>query len=339
VTYDIIGDVHGELPALLALGRELGYHVDGDWSHPKGRTPVFLGDLVDRGAHSLEVAELVLRLVEARRGFCLMGNHEYNLVAWFAQVPGYEGPKTSNATTIAEITRDRERGGTRWARVLGFFRDLPLAVALPDLRLIHACWHVPSLTVVSPVLGREVRAGAPADAIGRLERHVVLRSPFDGAPLERTRLLAGIPGDTRDRAAVIPHEDLMKGFEVAAPEPFRDNYGDERTRIRALWWATRENVLVDRPQVFGHYWNLPPVDGHMAPPHPSGHPLLRAWASGLAPRVPASGRAPMTGDVACVDFHGVTKASDRACIGALRWPEREIVWATAPKTATEPERE
>jgi hypothetical protein len=34
VTYDIIGDVHGELPALTALGRELGYDVDGGWVHP-----------------------------------------------------------------------------------------------------------------------------------------------------------------------------------------------------------------------------------------------------------------------------------------------------------------
>jgi hypothetical protein len=26
-------------------------------------------------------------------------------------------------------------------------------------------------------------------------------------------------------------------------------------------------------------------------------------------------------------------SSTLACIGALRWPERELVWATGPKTA------
>ncbi len=55
--------------------------MDGDWTHPDGRLPVFLGDLIDRGAHGLEVAELVMGLAERRRGFCIMGNHEYNLVA------------------------------------------------------------------------------------------------------------------------------------------------------------------------------------------------------------------------------------------------------------------
>jgi hypothetical protein len=39
---DIIGDVHGQLGALRRLGTELGYVVDGNWSHPEGRRPVFI---------------------------------------------------------------------------------------------------------------------------------------------------------------------------------------------------------------------------------------------------------------------------------------------------------
>ena len=42
--FDIIGDVHGELPALRQLGRDLGYDVDGGWTHPDNRLLVFLGD-------------------------------------------------------------------------------------------------------------------------------------------------------------------------------------------------------------------------------------------------------------------------------------------------------
>jgi hypothetical protein len=45
----------------------------------------------------------------------------------------------------------------------------------------------------------------------------------------------------------------------------------------------------------------------------------------------------MPGNMVCVDFQGITLASYRACIGALRWPEREIVWESAPKTAEENE--
>lgn len=51
-------------------------------------------------------------------------------------------------------------------------------------------------------------------------------------------------------------------------------------------------------------------------------------------RCPPEGTLPLIGDVACVDFHGLTRASpDRACVGALRWPDRQIVWATGEKTA------
>jgi hypothetical protein len=331
---DIIGDVHGELPALEALGRELGYRVEDGWSHPDGRTLVFLGDLVDRGGYSLEVAELVKRLCDARRAFAVMGNHEYNLVAWYAQIPGYERPKRSNRPTTEDVLRRRGR----WNPVLELMRALPLGIELPDLRIIHACWHRASLDVVRDAL--EVQRAPPeghADAVGWLGQHVVLRSPFDvSSALEATRLLRGLPGDTADFSADIPHEDLMKGYEVTACEPFMDNDGKLRTRIRALWWTPEHlpEVLHDRTQVFGHYWNLPPIEGDLAPPHPSGHPALRAWARNLAPRIPLTGRLRLDGALACIDFQGVTNASDLACIGALRWPEREIVWATAPKTAT-----
>jgi hypothetical protein len=37
-----------------------------------------------------------------------------------------------------------------------------------------------------------------------------------------------------------------------------------------------------------------------------------------------------------VDFNGYGKfLGDRACVGALRWPEREVVWATAPLLTAE----
>ncbi|MBI3180537.1 MAG: hypothetical protein HYZ28_00080 [Myxococcales bacterium] len=103
---------------------------------------------------------------------------------------------------------------------------------------------------------------------------------------------------------------------------------------RATWWQDADPlVLRDRTQVVGHYWNVPPLDGQFCPPHPSGHPALRQWQRALSQRVLHSGSAPFTGEVACVDFNGVTLAADdRACIGALRWPERQIAWAIGPRT-------
>ena len=322
---DIIGDVHGELPALRALGRRLGYDVDGGWSHPEGRFLVFLGDLVDRGAHSLEVAELVLGLAGRRRALCVMGNHEYNLVAFHLKVPGYEKPKRSNAPTIQAMGKEPKR----WGAVLDFLRSLPIGINLPELRLIHACWNRESLAQTD-VLRVTPEAG-DVDALSWVSKHICLRSPF-----HETGLLDGLPGDTRDKHADIPHEALMKGFEVVAPAPFKDNDGKLRHKIRAVWWKddARHLVLSDKTQAFGHYWNAPPIDGHFAPPHPSGHPDLRAWGEAMLRRCPPEGSLPLAGDVACVDFHGLTRASSaRACIGALRWPERQIVWASGEKTA------
>ncbi len=316
------------MPALQALGRNLGYDVDGGWTHPTKRFPLFLGDLVDRGAHSLEVAELIRELVDQRRALCIMGNHEYNLVAYHLKVPGYTKPKPSNAPTIRAMEADPKR----WAPILSFLRDLPIGINLPDLRLIHACWNLRSLEQTATLLQvtQGTAAGDEADAQDWVASHISLRSPFGDAGL-----LPGLPGDTLDEDADAPHEVFMKGFEVPAPEPFRDNDGKIRHRIRAVWWKDgRHLILTDKPQVFGHYWNAPPLNGHFAPPFPSGHPKLRAWGEDMARCCPASGRLPLVGDVACVDFHGITRASsDRACIGALRWPEREIVWASGEKTA------
>lgn len=59
---DIVGDIHGELDALLALLTRLGYAPDG--THPDGRRLVFVGDLGDRGHDSPGVIELVWSLVQ-----------------------------------------------------------------------------------------------------------------------------------------------------------------------------------------------------------------------------------------------------------------------------------
>ncbi|MGN1055627.1 MAG: metallophosphoesterase, partial [Comamonas sp.] len=59
---DIVGDIHGELQAVLDLMGHLGYDLQGH--HPQGRRLVFVGDFVDRGPDSPGVVDLVQRLVE-----------------------------------------------------------------------------------------------------------------------------------------------------------------------------------------------------------------------------------------------------------------------------------
>ena len=74
---DIIGDVHGEIDALVAL---LG-HLGADLTAGTVQRPlVFVGDLVDRGPDSLAVVELVRGLVDRGQALCVAGNHEINLL-------------------------------------------------------------------------------------------------------------------------------------------------------------------------------------------------------------------------------------------------------------------
>jgi protein phosphatase len=85
--FDVIGDVHGcrsELETLLAtLGYGTVHDQDGrpiDASHPDGRRPIFLGDLVDRGPDSPGVLRLVMGMVKSGHALCVPGNHENKLV-------------------------------------------------------------------------------------------------------------------------------------------------------------------------------------------------------------------------------------------------------------------
>lgn len=83
--FDLIGDVHGCFDELQDLLEKLGYLIEGGqgapWrlSHPQGRKPVFLGDLVDRGPKTPEVLRLVMDTVDAGQSYCVTGNHDDKL--------------------------------------------------------------------------------------------------------------------------------------------------------------------------------------------------------------------------------------------------------------------
>ena len=136
---DIVGDVHGEVTALNNLLSHLGYDHHG--SHPSGRRLVFVGDLVDRGPDSPAVVEKVMKLVERGVAQCILGNHELNILLddpkhgseWFFQEEVHDGPP------MRSVKEDEKKC------FLDFFHSLPLALERDDLRVVHACWHAPSL--------------------------------------------------------------------------------------------------------------------------------------------------------------------------------------------------
>ena len=91
MSHDIIGDIHGHADRLEALLTHLGYqHRNGAWRHPS-RTAVFVGDFVDRGPAQLRTLELVRAMTDAGSARAVMGNHEFNAIAWATPDPVNNG--------------------------------------------------------------------------------------------------------------------------------------------------------------------------------------------------------------------------------------------------------
>ncbi|GAB3626942.1 metallophosphoesterase [Pandoraea terrae] len=263
--YDIIGDVHGHADKLTALLQRLGYRERmGAWRH-QDRTAVFVGDFIDRGPHQLDTIDIVRPMVDAGSALAVMGNHEFNAIAWYLRDPdqddeylrprkGEVGEKNrhQHAAFLAEVEHKPDLHG----EIIDWFLTLPLWLELPELRVIHACWH-PSYMAV-------------------LEARLRLGHLLDDAMMVK----ASRKGSVEYRMI----EALLKGLEVRLPAgcSFVDKSGITRHEARTRWWdatATtyRQAALVppetkaqlpdteipegarigysgDKPVFVGHYW-------------------------------------------------------------------------------------
>jgi Calcineurin-like phosphoesterase len=111
--YDLIGDIHGHCDKLLALLR-------------------MLGDLIDRGPSQVATAMRVRRMVDAGSARCLMGNHEFNAIAWNTPDPlnpgeylrphGKPDNRVQHAAYLAEV-----EGRPIHAELTDWFRTFPLS--------------------------------------------------------------------------------------------------------------------------------------------------------------------------------------------------------------------
>jgi len=264
MAYDIIGDIHGHADKLRTLLRLLGYRErEGAWRHPD-RTAIFVGDFIDRGPHQLETLNLVRRMVEGGHALAVMGNHEFNAIAWHMKDPVREGEfLRPHCGEIGRKNRHQhaaflaEAEGTPWHQeAVDWFLTLPLWLELPELRVVHACWHADYMADLEPVL--------------RTGNH-----------LDDSLVAAASRKGTSEYRAV---EALLKGVELQLPpgSSFRDKDGIERQHARVRWWDAaaityRAAALVppgsethltdeeipsearvgyanDKPVFFGHYW-------------------------------------------------------------------------------------
>ncbi len=301
---DFIGDIHGEFGSLECLLAMLGYRADG--SHPENRKVVFLGDLVDRGPDSVSVVRLVKEMMDAGQAYCVLGNHELNLLLgkrregneWF-HGETQELREDGLLPQILATEQDRE-----W--ILEFLRNLPAVLCRPDVRAVHACWDDSLVAKLRMIQG-------PADVAFR-----EWRGRVDDA-LEREHIEArGIHGDLR-RQNQNPISVATSGIERRTSVPFWAG-GRMRNVERVPWW---EEYRSTPAVVFGHYWrSLNPVERAV-----KAGPYLFAGLPAEAPLGPLQ-------NAYCIDYsaghRNVERAQGRAyslhtALAALRFPEKELV--------------
>ena len=258
--YDIIGDVHGCFSKLVTVLHELGYSDDsGVYGHPT-RQAVFVGDLIDRGPEQVAVLALVRAMTEAGTARVVLGNHEFNAIAYATPDPNRPGdylrPHTpKNNSQHAEFLVEIGHGSADHAETTDWFKTMPLWIDLGDLRVVHACWD--------------------SSAMAGL-----------GTPYLYHELLVSASTKGHDVYGWV--ESLCKGPEVRLPTgySFHDKDGHERFDARLRWWdagtATYasacelppnctpphpdtpiENIPVepyrdDVPVFFGHFWRVWP---------------------------------------------------------------------------------
>jgi diadenosine tetraphosphatase ApaH/serine/threonine PP2A family protein phosphatase len=138
MTYDIIGDIHGCLHELEQLFGELGYEWhDGIPTHPDNRTPVFVGDITDRGPDSISCIKLIYRLVTENGALYVPGNHCNKLYRFFLGNPVQE--KHGLETTASEYRQlSKEEQKEIKYQFKHLYEESPLHLILKEVQTIVA---------------------------------------------------------------------------------------------------------------------------------------------------------------------------------------------------------
>jgi hypothetical protein len=305
-TYDIIGDVHGQADALLALLRKMGYRdIEGTWRHPSRRA-IFVGDFVDRGPKQVEAVTIVRRMLDAGSALAVMGNHDFNAIAWYLPDPANPGDflrshlsmksGKKNRQQHAVFLAEAENRPTLHEEIIDWLLSLPLWLDLPELRVIHACWHTRCIEYLAPRL-------------------------LPGAHLNRELMLAATHEPVMEEGKS-PCEPsifntvgmLLKGLEVPLPIEcnFDDKDGLPRSRARVRWWANgplsyRKGILLDA-RLRAKLPNLP-IPRELPTCEATGKPIFFGHYSFSGKPEPLSPR------LACVDYG----AGHQGPLCAYRW--------------------
>jgi hypothetical protein len=299
LAYDIIGDIHGHADKLIALLVKLGYQYDGySYRHPT-RKVIFLGDFIDRGPQQRQVLNIVMPMVNTGAAQSVLANHEFNALAFHTKDPGNEKewlrPHTEknikqHQKFLDEFSSEDDKEELR--RVLDWFYSLPLWLDLNGIRIVHACWHEPSIQYLQGQLG--------SDKV--LTPELLIKASKQGTP-EYTAI-----------------EILLKGWEQPLPNglTFKDKDGNIRNAIRTKWWLNGPATLKSANIMSGLDPLLPETlleEGCLPGYKESDPPVFvgHYWLSG-EPK-------PLAKNVACLDY----SVAKNGKLVAYRWDGESVL--------------
>ncbi len=134
--FDVIGDVHGCANELETLLQKLGWYKDaeGVYTHDDARRMVaFVGDLVDRGPDNPRVLQMAMDLLEKKRAYWVMGNHDDRLRRYL------KGNKVKTAHGLQETIDQLAAYPAEFSqKILETLENLPSYAVLDNKKLIIA---------------------------------------------------------------------------------------------------------------------------------------------------------------------------------------------------------
>lgn len=214
--YDIVGDVHGCYDALVALLEKMGYVCADGVYHCPGRKAVFLGDILDRGDGIRETVDLVRNMVDAGQAWFILGNHEFNAIAFSTPAPtGWGSPflwrRTRRLTRqLLQTLKQYRQRPEEWQALITWLRKQPLLIEFEGFRVVHACWDS--------------------------ERIARLRELNPACTLEDDTFLFNASEWGSEERRIL--ERLLKGVNMRLPEGFTicGSDGVVRDQFRSAFW-------------------------------------------------------------------------------------------------------
>lgn len=221
---------------------------------------MFVGDFVDRGPAICEVIEIVRSMVDANDALAVMGNHEYNAIAFHTPVPSKqnvwfrphaEKNLKQHDETLKQLSSTQLRDAINW------FRTLPVALNVDGIRVVHAAWQAEDIANIQGALTTQ----------GNFTADFLLMAEREGSELQRAieNVLKGpelkLPAGhfILDKANHKRDTVRIKWYESGAGRTYREHHlgSDEvpDVAINANDLETFETYSSDAAPVFvGHYW-------------------------------------------------------------------------------------